>query len=178
MSEPKLPTRAEALDILVAAGCSIKVIKHCNVVSDFSVKIAKAFRMRGIPVNIRLVEIGGLLHDVGRSKTHTVDHGLIGGRIARSLRLPNSVVRIIERHVGGGVPREEARRLGWPPRGYLPETWEEKIVCYADKRTHGLRMLPIERALRTYVASLGENHPAIDRIMKLHKEIVDVVGEL
>ena len=178
MSELRLPTRAEALGILVAAGCSKNVIKHCNVVSDFSVKVAKAFRMRGIPVNVRLIEIGGLLHDIGRSKTHAADHGPIGGKIARSLRLPHSVVRIIERHVGGGIPREEARRLGWSPRGYLPVTWEEKIVCYADKRTQGLRMVPIERALRTYVASLGENHPAIDRIMKLHNEIVDVVGEL
>ena len=123
MSEHKLPTKAEALDILVAAGCSNRVIKHCNVVSDFSVRIAEAFRMRGIPVNVRLVEIGGLLHDVGRSKTHTVDHGLTGGKIARSLRLPNSVVRIIERHVGGGIPREEARLLRWPLRSYLPETW-------------------------------------------------------
>lgn len=175
MGEPGLPTRAEALDILARAGCSQKVIDHCKAVSKFSVRIARAFGMRGIKVDLRLVEIGGLLHDIGRSRTHSVDHGPIGQEIARSLGLPQSIVHIIERHVGGGIPKDEAKRLGWLARDYLPETWEEKIVCYADKRIEGLRTVPIEQALRTYVANLGENHPAVRRILRLHEEIVAVV---
>ncbi len=178
MIETKLPTRAEALDILVEAGCSKRVICHSKAVSKFSVKLAKLFQARGIDIDLQLVEIGGLLHDIGRSKTHTVDHGSIGGEAARSLGLPQSIVRIIERHVGGGIPKEEARRLGWYPRDYLPETWEEKIVCYTDKRVEGLRVVSIQRAIRPYVARLGEKHPAIVRIMKLHDEIVAMVGEL
>jgi uncharacterized protein len=178
VSEARLPTRAEALDILAAAGCSKRVIDHSKAVSKFSVKLAKAFQARGVDVDLQLVEIGGLLHDIGRSKTHTVDHGSIGGEVARSMRLPQSIVRVIERHVGGGIPKEEARRLGWLAKDYLPETWEEKIVCYADKRIEGLRIVSIGRAIRPYVASLGEKHPAIGRIMKLHDEIVATVGEL
>jgi len=176
--ETKLPTRAEALDFLVAAGCSKRVIDHSKAVSKFSVKLARVFQERGIDIDPQLVEIGGLLHDIGRSKTHTVDHGSIGGEVARSLGLAIPLVRIIERHVGGGIPKEEARRLGWPPRNYLPETWEEKIVCYADKRVEGLRVVSIRRAMRPYVARLGEQHPAIGRIMKLHDEIVAMVGDL
>jgi len=176
--ETKLPTRAEALNILAVAGCSKRVIDHSKAVSRFSVKLAKGFQAGGIDVDLHLVEIGGLLHDIGRSKTHTVDHGSIGGEVARSIGLPQSIVRIIERHVGGGIPKEEARRLGWSPRNYLPETWEEKIVCYADKRVEGLRVVSIQRAVRPYVARLGEKHPAIGRIMKLHDEIVAMVGEL
>ena len=178
MIETKLPTRAETLEILVAAGCSRRVIDHSKAVSKFSVKLAGAFQARGIDIDLQLVEIGGLLHDIGRSKTHTVDHGSIGGEVARSLRLATPLVHIIERHVGGGIPKEEARRLGWPPRDYLPETWEERIVCYADKRVEGLRVVSIRRAMRPYVDRLGEQHPAIGRIMKLHDEIVAMVGEL
>ena len=177
MSEARLPTRAEALDILSAAGCSKRVIDHSKAVSKFSVKLAKAFQARGVDVDLQLVEIGGLLHDIGRSKTHTVDHGSIGGEVARSLGLPQSIVRVIERHVGGGIPKDEARQLGWLAKDYLPETWEEKIVCYADKRIEGLRIVSIEQAIRPYVASLGEKHRAIGRIMKLHDEIVAAVGE-
>jgi len=178
VSEPKLPTKTEAIDILVKAGCSKKVIEHCRIVSDFSAKIARAIQRKGVHIDTQLVEISGLLHDIGRSETHTVDHGFIGGKIARSLNLPPAVVKIIERHVGGGIPKEEARQLGWPIKNYLPLTWEEKAVCYADKRVEGLRVVSMEQALRTYIARLGKNHPAIDRIKRLHKEIVAMVGEL
>ena len=178
MGEPGLPTRAEALDILAKAGCSKKVIEHCKTVSKFAVRVARAFRRRGVNVDLRLVEIGGLLHDIGRSRTHSVDHAPIGEEIALSLGLPQSIVCIIERHVGGGVPKDEARRLGWSAKDYLPETWEEKIVCYADKRVEGLRTVSIEQALRTCIGNLCEDHPAIGRIRRLHEEIVAVVGAL
>ncbi len=178
MSEHKLPTRAEALNFLVKAGCSQGVIEHCKTVSKFAVEIAKAFHKEGFNVDLQLIEVGSLLHDIGRSKTHSVNHGVVGGEIAGSLNLPTSVVHIIERHVGGGIPKEEAKGLGWPGKDYLPQSLEEKIVCYADKRVKGLRTVPLEQALRTYVASLGKNHPAIGRIKKLHEEITTVVGDL
>jgi uncharacterized protein len=177
VSEHKLPTRAEALDFLAKAGCSQGVIEHCKAVSKYAAKIARAYMKKGFNVDIQLVEVSALLHDIGRSKTHTVDHGIIGGEIAVSLGLPNSVVQIIQRHVGGGIPIEEAKQLGWPPKDYLPRTLEEKIVCYADKRVEGLRTVSIEKALKTYAANLGENHPALDRIKKLHEEIVAIVGD-
>ena len=178
MGEPVLPNRAEALDILARAGCSRKVIEHCKAVSKFSVRIGRAFARRSVSVDLRLVEIGGLLHDIGRSRTHSVDHGPVGGEIARLLGLPQSIIRVVERHVGGGIPKDEARRLGWAARDYVPEAWEERIVCYADKRVEGLRVVSIEQALRTYVANLGEDHAALERIRKLHKEIVAVVEAL
>lgn len=177
MSENKLPTRAEALDSLKKAGCSQSVIEHSKTVSKFAVKIAKALNKKGFNVDVQLVEVSGLLHDIGRSKIHSVDHGVVGGEIVRSLGLPMSIVRIIERHVGGGIPKEEAKRLGWPMKDYLPQTIEEKIVCYADKRVEGLRTVSIEQAVETYEARLGENHPAIDRIRKLHEEISTMVGD-
>jgi len=178
VNDPRLPTRSEALNFLAKAGCSPKVIEHCRNVSRFAVKLGKAFQKKGFKTDIQLLEVGGLLHDIGRSKTHGVDHALIGGQIAHSFGLPSAIVRIIERHAGGGIPKEEAKKLGWPIRDYLPQTLEEKIVCYADKRVEGLRLVPIKRALKTYASSLGENHPALGRIEKLHEEIVATVGDL
>lgn len=177
MSELGLPTRAEALSLLAKAGCSESVINHCETVSKFAVRLARAYQRKGYDVDLQLVEVSGLLHDIGRSKTHTVNHGLVGGEIARSSSLPDSVIHAIERHVGGGVPKEEAKRLGWPARDYLPRTLEEKIVCYADKRVEGIRTVPMQRALKPYIRNLGNNHPAIERIRKLHEEIAAVVGD-
>jgi len=178
VSEHQLPTRREALNLLVKAGCSPKVVEHCKRVSAFAVKIANASQRKQPNVDIKLVEISALLHDIGRSKTHSVDHALEGGEIARAFNLPDSVVLIIERHAGGGIPKEEAKKLGWPVRDYLPKTLEEKIVCYADKRVEGLQVVPFEKTVKAYAVDLGGNHPAIRRIWELHREITALAGDL
>jgi len=178
VSENRLPTRREALNLLEKAGCSPNVVEHCKRVSALAVKIALACQRKQPNVNVTLVEISALLHDIGRSKTHSVDHALEGGKIARSFNLPDSVVLIIERHAGGGIPKEEAKKLGWPARDYLPKTLEEKIVCYADKRVEGVRTVPIEKTVKAYAVDLGENHPAIQRVWELHREITALAGDL
>jgi len=178
VSENRLPTRREALNLLVKAGCSPKVVGHCKRVSAYAVKIAKACQKKQSNVDVKLIEISALLHDIGRSKTHNVAHALEGGKIATAFNLPESVVLIIERHAGGGIPREEAEKLGWPARDYLPKTLEEKIVCYADKRIAGTRIVPIEETVNEYKVDLGKNHPAIQRIWKLHREINALTGDL
>lgn len=175
MSE-HLPTRSEALNFLAQVGCPPNVIKHSEVVASYAIKIANACLKNGRKVDVQLVEVGALLHDIGRSKTHSVDHALLGGRIVRSMRLPNPLVRVVERHVGGGIPKNEAKRLGWPSRDYLPQTLEEKIVCYADKRVQGLQIVSIKRTLKVYAGNLGNNHPALERIEQLHRDISAIVG--
>ena len=179
MSETtSLPSRREALNLLAEAGCSPSVIEHCKRVSAFAVRVAKACQKKQPNINVDLVEISALLHDIGRSKTHTVNHALEGGRIARAHNLPLSVVHVIERHAGGGIPKGEAKKLGWPARDYVPKTLEEKIVCYADKRVEGLRVVPINKAVQEYAANLGKNHPTIKRIWALHYELTALAGEI
>jgi uncharacterized protein len=168
----KLPSPQTALKLLSENGCSRRVIKHCKAVSDLAVKFANSCQQNGVKVDVELVEVGALLHDIGRSKTHNVNHGVIGMEIAQSLNLPQSVISIIERHVGGGITADEAEKLGWPVKDYLPTTLEEKIVCYADKLIEGRKVVPIEKTLNSLSSELGENHPAIARIKRLHEERV------
>jgi len=94
---PPLPSRKAAINILQGLGCSKSLISHCNTVSDLALKIARKYNDKNISVDLKLVEIGGLLHDLGRSKTHTVQHAIIGANIARSLNLPAPIIKIIER---------------------------------------------------------------------------------
>ena len=165
----RLPTRKEALSFLEKAGCSAQVVRHAKTVAALAVRIAKGCRKKGLNVNIQLVEIGALLHDIGRSKTHSVHHVIAGAEIARSLGLPNSVVSIIERHAGSGISKDEAEKLGWPVKDYIPQTLEEKIVTYADKMIEGLKVVPIERVLRKFEK---DNLPysSILRMKRLHEE--------
>ncbi|MEM3442440.1 MAG: HDIG domain-containing protein, partial [Candidatus Bathyarchaeia archaeon] len=131
MSE-RLPSREKAIEILQKSGCLKNVIKHCEAVAEIALEIAKACKDKGFNVDLELVEIGALLHDIGRAKTHSVHHAVIGAEIAKSFGLPDPVISIIKRHVGGGITKEEAEALGWPKDVYVPQTLEEKIVAYAD----------------------------------------------
>ena len=134
-------------------------------------RIANQLIFRGYDVDIRLVESGALLHDIGRSRSHEVDHAARGAEIARELGLPERLVHIIERHIGAGIPAEEAQQLGLPEGHYIPETLEEKIVAYADKLISGRLEVGIEVTIKDFSAKLGEDHPSIQRLWELDSEM-------
>ncbi len=174
MSE-KFPSREQALQFLRQCECSRNVINHCEAVAELAAEIAEACRERGLDVDQELVEIGALLHDIGRSKTHGVHHAVVGAEIAKSLGLPEQVILIIKRHVGGGITAKEAKRLGWPKDIYIPQTLEEKIVSYADMLIERSRRVPIERTIEKFSKEISPS--AIARMRRLHKEMLALVGD-
>ena len=164
-----IPTPGQCLQFLREAGCSEEVINHCKAVRKVAVRIAKKAH-----ANIELVEAGALLHDIGRSKTQGILHGIEGAKIAAQLGLPESLVHIIERHLGAGIPKDEAILLGLPPKDYMPLTLEEKIVAHADnliENDHEHRIeIEVEKALQK-----GQTKHA-ERLMALHRELSQRCG--
>lgn len=86
-----------------------------------------------------------MLHDIGIFKCDApgiqcfgkapyLTHGRIGAELLRAEGLPKHA-RVCERHTGAGITKEEILRLNLPlpPQDFLPETMEEKVICYADK---------------------------------------------
>ncbi len=164
-----IPSPDECLELLKKVGCSESVIKHCKAVRDVAVKMAKKAH-----ADVELVEAGALLHDIGRSKTHDILHALEGVKIAQKLGLPQSIINIIERHIGAGVSKTEAKKLGLPLKDYIPETLEEKIVCHADNLIDKYERQNIEDAIER---ALNEGHKEYaERLLKLHKELSDICG--
>ena len=157
-------------------GTPSHVIEHCINVTKIALRVGSQLIFRGHDVDMRLVEAGALLHDIGRSRTHNVDHAIVGAEIAREMGLQEELVGIIEVHIGAGIPADEAVELGLPERHFFAETLEEKIVAYADKLIMGRREVPFETTVDSFALKLGEDHPSIDRLWTLHNEMTDLLG--
>jgi uncharacterized protein len=171
-----LPSRERALQLLVENGCSVKVVDHCQAVAKLALETAEALKQKGLEVDLGLVEIGALLHDLGRSRTHSVDHAIKGAEIAMISGLPKPVVSIIKRHVGGGITSNEAKALGWPSDDvYVPVTLEDKIVSYADKLIENGKRIPVELVIEQL--SKESKPEAAERVQKLHEEIASLLGD-
>ena len=154
--------------VLAKAGCSADVVAHCIAVSSLALSVAKRVK---VSVDHELIRRGGLFHDIGRSRTHGLDHAIAGVEIAKGLGFSGALLKIIERHIGAGITADEAERLGLPKKDYLPLSPEEKIVSYADNLVSGTREMPFYGALDRFKDILGPDHEGVELFIKQHHEI-------
>jgi len=148
-----------------------QVIDHVILTTQTAVSISKKLKALFPKINCQLILAGAMLHDIGRSKSHNVDHGIIGGEIIKQHGFPVELVHIVENHIFAGVLKDEAAEFGLPTREYLPNTIEEKIVSYSDNISKNIQILSREEVLNYFSKYLERNHPVLKRINELHKEI-------
>lgn len=165
-------SRNEAIELLKKAGCVKGVIMHCTTVSRNSIEIARRIKENGYEIDVHFVEIASLLHDIGRSKTHGIFHGVEGARILRGYGIEEKFAKVCERHMGAGLTAEDAALLGLPPGNYLPQTIEEKVIAHADNITSGDRVVDISVTMRDFERKLGKGHSAIVRMKELNDFIM------
>jgi uncharacterized protein len=170
--EEILPDRDFALDLLKRLKITLSVRRHSEKVADKAIEIAKKIKKANVDMN--LIEIGALLHDIGRTKTHGFKHALIGGKILRQRGFSDKLARICETHILGGLDKEDAKKVGLPERDYLPVTLEEKIICLADKHMTGTREVSIQARFNRWFQKYGRSKILLKskkRIEKIQKEI-------
>ncbi|MFQ6128820.1 MAG: tRNA (cytidine(56)-2'-O)-methyltransferase [Thermoplasmata archaeon] len=162
----ELPSREDCLEALLEAGCDADVVEHCKTVSSLAKRIAGL-----CGADEKLCELGGLLHDIGRGRTHGVDHGVVGAEILREMGFPEVLVKMIERHVGAGITSDEAKDAGLPARSYIPRTLEQKVVAHADN-------LAEEGKIGVLINHMEERGlpSAAKRMRHLHNELTRLCG--
>jgi len=107
-------------------------------------------------LDAQFIEEAAMLHDIGIIRCDApgiycygtepyLRHGAIGAEMLRAEGYERHA-RVCERHTGAGLP------------GFLPETLEEKVICYADKfysKTHLDKEKTVEEAVLS-LAKFGE----------------------
>ena len=135
---------------------------HSQSVAQKALQIVVSHPELGIDHDFILA--AAMLHDIGIVRTNApgiecfgtepyIRHGIIGAAMMRE-EGDEALARICERHTGAGLSLEDivSQDLPLPHRSFLPETMEEKLICYADKffsKSHLEREKTIEQAERS-----------------------------
>jgi len=170
------PNREHALELLKKLKISTHIRKHSIAVARKAMKIAN--KIKKVKVNKNLVEIGAILHDIGRAKSHGFDHSLIGSKMLRNMGYPKELALICERHILGGLDAEDAESVGLPKKNYIPNSLEEKIVCLADKFFTGHKEVSIEFRFQKWFKKYGRTKILVKskkRIDEIQKELTDLM---
>lgn len=154
------------------------LVRHSEAVRDRALAIAA--RMPELGIDVRFVAEAALLHDIGIVRTDAagigcygvhpyIMHGVLGAEMLRAEGLERHA-RVCERHTGSGLTVRDIVRGGLPlpHRDFLPETVEERLICYADKfysKTHIGYEYPIE-TVRWKMAKKGRE--ALERFEALN----------
>lgn len=122
------------------------LLEHSRAVADKALRVCDAHPE--FHLDRDFVEAAAMLHDIGIIRCNApgihchgtepyIRHGLMGAQMLKDSPL---LARVCQRHTGAGIRREEilAQQLPLPlpaddSEPYMPESMEEKLICYADK---------------------------------------------
>ena len=131
----------KALKLVESHFGSDRIARHCKATAAKAAEIALKIRANGHRVDVEFVRTGALLHDIGRSRTHDIEHNYEGGRMLREMGL-DRLARAVERH-GGNI---------FDAIKPCDMTLEEKIIYLADKLTEEDGYVSLEERFARVIA--------------------------
>lgn len=161
----------EAINILETNNCSKEVINHSLEVSKQALYITNKYLINNQNVNSYIVEIGSLLHDLGKCTSYGIDHAIIGSKIAKKYNIEKPIINVIKKHIGSGIDIEEAKKYNLPEDNYMPITNEEKIVAYADNLINGTIKISFDKRIKILKEKNIYSNKIYNRYIELHNEI-------
>lgn len=127
-----VPTRTEALALLMSTAPSARLLQHVTVVAEVASFLAYRASQAGLGVDRRLVETAALLHDIDKAlpadhPLRSLGHGRAGAAWLREAGHAE-LARPVAAHPV--MQLDEPGASDW----IIDAPLEDRIVCYADKR--------------------------------------------
>ena len=167
------------IELLCISGVPEDDIAHSVKVAEKALEIA--YRTSS-DLDFEFIGRGALFHDLGKAKTHAIEHGKIGAEMGNALGLPDQVNAVMEKHIRGGLTSEEAVELGLPVKDYTLHTLEERIIIYADRLVDIItedivqtdEEIEAEERFEEILSTIpkyGKNDITLSRYLSYHREI-------
>ena len=176
--------KQEDIDLLKKEGMVAEDLEHSIDVAEKALEIGS--RMN-VDLDMELIGRGALFHDLGKTETHGITHGLIGAEKGAALGLPAEVNGVMEKHIRGGLTEAEAVELGLPVKDYTLNLLEERVIIYADRLVDiihdGFVKINNEREAETRFKEIlrdeikyGKNDITTERYYRYHEEIQSFIS--
>jgi len=159
-----VPTRSEALLLLMSTHPAPRLLKHMTVVAEVASFLAYRATRAGVVVDRRLAETAALLHDVDKAlppghQLRTLGHGKAGAVWLSQAGHPE-LARTLMAHPVSRLTDADAAT--WISQGPL----EERIVTYADKRATQ-RVVSLEQRFERWRRKHPEYRDQLDRALAM-----------
>jgi len=165
-----IPDREEARRILAARSLPAAIVEHSEGVARVAAEAARLAAAAGIPVDVGLVEVAALLHDI--DKVATADgrepHGVVGARMLGQMGFRELALPVASHPVTALL--DEARH----PRG-----WPSVLVSLADKHVADV-FVTIDERLDDMARRYPDFRTGIDAARRpahaLERDLVEATG--
>ena len=163
MKDYSLPTRKECLALLAEYHVPPHIVSHSKAVAKLAVFLARRLNENGAAVDVTLLKGACLLHDLLRvldfkeSDYNRFERTLPEEEKAKWQRLRAKYKASSHEDAACDILREQypALALAIKRHRYMallddkdhPNTWEEKLLYYADKRVMHERIVPLKERL-------------------------------
>jgi uncharacterized protein len=203
MKNYSLPTRSLCFDIIKKYHVPPNIVKHSLATAKLAVFLAKKLKEKDIAVDVELVERACLLHDVARiCEVKESDYNNVGMTVTEQektawnkLKTEYNAIHhedtayelLKEQYPVLALTIKKHRYVSVLDENDRPDTWEEKIVYYADKRVMHDKIVTLKERLddahqrNAHLRQMkGQNKIDTDKvdrlIFELEEEIFTAIG--
>lgn len=170
LSHPFLPDVQTCLGWYMQLGATHTLFSHVQNVAAIAYQLGLWLEKSGMDVNPLLAHRGGLTHDLSKLQEQSdKNHAVLAAEFLESKK-QFKLAEIARCHLIGDLVSDKTR----------PQTWEEKIVNYADKLSEGNTIVSIDERLEAlqhrypeFAAKIAKNTPYVKA---LEDEIITALG--
>ena len=168
---------SDAANLLACLGQGAPWVRHCEAVSRVAGALAGELA-QVLPLDVAFTERAGLLHDIGRCRTHhPVQHGVVGYRLLMDVGRA-AEARVCLGHLLHAFDPADAPDVGLSPGGHLPGTWEERLVPLADFLVEADRPTTLADRFASLRLRYEDNAAFLQRLAASEAWIARTKGEL